>query len=166
MRILIAYDGSGYSRSSLFDLQYAGLPSRAHTLILSVSEVWMPPSTGSVDTGAITDADVREYVRRWHEQVDRNLAETNALALEAHETLQELFPAWNLKTETLIGSACALILSRASEFKPDLLVVGSRGLSSNGIGKLGSIAQTVLTEAPCAVRIARGSTEVEPSRLR
>jgi nucleotide-binding universal stress UspA family protein len=164
--MLVAYDGSGYSHSSLFDLQYAGLPSRADILILSVSEVWMPPATGSSDIDAIPDAEVREYVRRWHEQADRNMAETNAIALDARKTLQTLFPAWNIKTATVIGSASALILSRASEFKPDLLVVGSRGLSSNGIGKLGSVAQRILTEARCAVRIARLTTEVEPSPLK
>ena len=166
MKILVAYDGSGHSRSSLFDLQYAGLPSQADILILSVSEVWMPPTTGSADIDAIPDGEVREYFRRWHEQVDRNMADTDAIALEAHGTLQELFPAWNIKTETVMGSAAPLILSQASEFKPDLIVVGSRGLSSDGIGELGSIAQKVLTEARCAVRIARGTTEVEPSRLK
>src|SRR5688572_16439579 len=128
MKILVAYDGSGYSRSSLFDLQYAGLPSQADILILSVSEVWMPPTTGSADIDAIPDGEVREYFRRWHEQVDRNVAETDAITLEAHETLQKLFPAWNIKTETVMGSASAQILSQASEFKPDLIVVGARGL--------------------------------------
>lgn len=165
MKILVAYDGSGYSRSSLIDLQYAGLPSRADILILSVSEVWMPPTTKSADTD-VSDGDIREYFRRCYEQGDRNLAETNAITLEAQETLQRLFPAWNIKTETVKGSPAAIILSRASDFKPDLMVLGARGLSSNGIGTVGSIAQKVLTEARCAVRIARGKADVEPTRLK
>lgn len=166
MKILVAYDGSGHSRSSLADLQYAGLPSRGDILILSVSEVWMPPTTKSADIDAISDGDVREYLRRCYEQADRNLAETNAITLEARESLQRLFPAWNIKTETVKGSPAAVILSRASDFNPDLIVLGARGLSSNGIGRLGSIAQKVLTEARCAVRIARGKPDVEPSRLK
>lgn len=166
MRILVAYDGSGYSRSSLIDLQYAGLPSRADILILSVSEVWMPHTTRSADIDTILDGDVRKYFRRCYEQADRNLAETNAITLEAQETLQRLFPAWNIRTETVKESPAAIILSRASDFKPDLIVLGPRGLSSNGIEGLGSIAQKVLTEARCAVRIGRGKTDVEPSRLK
>lgn len=166
MKILVAYDGSGHSRSSLIDLQYAGLPSRTNVLILSVSEVWMPPTTPHTGIDGIPDRDVREYFRRCNQQADRNLAETNAITSDARETLQRLFPSWDIKTETVKGSPVTVILSRASEFKPDLIVVGARGLSSNGIGKLGSIAQKVLAEAGCTVRIARGKTDVEPSRLK
>jgi nucleotide-binding universal stress UspA family protein len=156
MKILLAFDGSGYSRTSLFDLQYAGLPSKADVLIISVSEIWMPPTTKYDDIDAIPDSDVAEFFRRCYEQIDRNLAETKEVTDEAKETLQKSFPRWTIKTETVSGSPKAVILARASEFKPDLLVLGARGLSSNGIGKLGSIAQKALIEADCPVRIARG----------
>jgi nucleotide-binding universal stress UspA family protein len=166
MKILVAYDGSGHSRSSFVDLQYAGLPSRADILILSVSEVWMPPTTRSADIGTLPDGDVLEYFRRCYEQADRNLAETNAIAAEARDSLQRLFPAWNIKTETVTGSPAAVILSRASQFKPDLIALGSLGLSSNGTGGLGSIAQKILIEANCPVRIARRRADVQPAEFR
>lgn len=164
--ILLAYDGSGYSRTSLVDLQYAGLPSEANVLILSISELWMPMTTKYTDIEKVPDSDRAEYFRRCYEQADRNLAETNEITFDAREMLHRSFPHWTIKTETVTGSPAGIILSRASEFQPDLIVVGARGLSSNGIGKLGSIAQKVLTEAKCPVRIARGKTDVKPSRLK
>jgi hypothetical protein len=42
MKILIAYDGSSCADSALEDLRHAGLPPLAETVVLSVSELWMP----------------------------------------------------------------------------------------------------------------------------
>ena len=94
MKILVAYDGSGHSRTSLVDLQYAGLPAKAESLIVSVAERWMPPTAQHGDIEAIPDSDVAEYLQRCNEQADRKLAETKEIALDAKETLHRDFPQW------------------------------------------------------------------------
>jgi nucleotide-binding universal stress UspA family protein len=48
------------------------------------------------------------------------------------------------------------ILSKADSWKPDLIVVGSHGTSAIGRIFMGSISHSVLTHAPCSVRIGRG----------
>ncbi|HEX7333007.1 MAG TPA: hypothetical protein VF290_16000 [Pyrinomonadaceae bacterium] len=52
MRVQIGYDGSVSADAVLADLQTAGLPRQEEALIVSVSEVVMPPSLiGSVVVG-------------------------------------------------------------------------------------------------------------------
>jgi hypothetical protein len=43
MKILIGYDGSGCAEAALDDLQKAGLPPAVEALVMSVTEVSLPP---------------------------------------------------------------------------------------------------------------------------
>jgi len=95
-----------------------------------------------------------------------NLAEAEVIARQAQEELLEYFPDWTIKTEAVSGSPASLILSRAFEFKPDFVVVGAQGLSSDRQIGLGSVSQKILTEAKCSVRIARVKPDAAHSRLK
>ncbi len=50
-------------------------------------------------------------------------------------------------------------IMKSDQWGPDLVVVGSHGRSALGRLILGSVAQRVLTEARCSVRVARGRVE-------
>lgn len=154
-RILIAYDGSGYSHAALSALRCGGLPDKADVLIISVSEIWLPPPVKYQETESVPDSDLAEYSQKHTEQTNRNLAETKVIVCQARDELLRYFPDWNIKSETVTGSPAREILSRALEFKPDLIVVGARGLSSDQETGLGSISQKLLTAAKCSVRISR-----------
>lgn len=166
MKILIAYDGSGYSHASLSDLQQAGLPTEADVMILSVAEVWLAPAVKQEAIETVASGDIAEYFQKYYEQANRNLAEAKLISEQAKEELLGYFPRWTIKTEAVFGSAANIILSRPFEFKPNLLVMGSQGLSSFSQTALGSISQKVLNEAACSVRIARGKGETSPFGLR
>jgi len=166
MKILIAYDGSGYSHASLGDLLQAGLPPEADVIILSVSEIGLSPIVKQEEIKAVADSDVAEYFQKYYDQANRNLAEAKVITEQAKEELLRYFPRWTIKTEVVSGSPASIILSRALEFKPDLIVMGAQGLSSFSETGLGSISQRALTEAPCSVRIARAKADVTPYRLR
>ncbi|CAN5788176.1 hypothetical protein BH24ACI1_BH24ACI1_15000 [soil metagenome] len=165
-KILIAYDGSGYSHAALDQLQRCGLPYKADVIILSISEIWLPPTVKYEDTEIFPDSDVDEYFQKYYDQIDRNLAEAKVIAYQAREELLKYFPNWTIKTEAVSDSPASLILSRAFEFKPDLIVVGAQGLSSDGQTGLGSISQKILTEAKCSIRITRVKHDVTHSRLK
>ncbi len=165
MKILIAYDGSGYSHASLGDLLQAGLPAEADVVLLSVSEVWLSPTVKQEEIEAVADSDIAEYFQKYYDQANRNLAETKVIAEEAKKELNNHFPRWTIKTEAVSGSPASIILSRASEFKPNFIVVGAQGLSLDSETGLGSISQKVLTGAPCSVRVARAKADVTPHRL-
>lgn len=156
MKLLIGYDGSQSSVSMLDDLKLAGLPLDTEALIVSVAEMWLvpPPSYGLAQT---------DYVENFQLDVRlaKEVAEKGATQLKAH------FPTWNIKVEAAIGTPAREILKKAEEFHPDLIVVGSQGLSSVGRFILGSVSQKVSTEAHTSVRIARGRLQEndEPARI-
>ncbi len=155
MKVLIAYDGSGYSRNSLDDLRRAGLPDKAKAVIISVSEVWLRAKLGEFNSDAAQDNEILDYIRKHSEQIDRSLSETNEVLIEARTELQDHFPGWTIKVESAIGSPAQMILQRSAALRPDLIVIGPRGLSSASRSGLGSIAQNVISYTPFSVRIGR-----------
>jgi nucleotide-binding universal stress UspA family protein len=90
------------------------------------------------------------------------LTEAETLVKHAGERLQTNFPGWQIEARATYGSPGWEILEAASEFKPGLIVVGSRGRNSFQRFLLGSVSQKVLSHAKCSVRVARGKNEVEP----
>ena len=162
MKILIAYDGSEYADSALADLKRAGLPHDVEALVMSMADVFLPPSTDG-ETVRVPGA-----VRRAHERAQRRLDEAAALAKGASERVKSLFPDWQVRSEALADSPAWALIRTADQWKPDLIVMGARGHSVFG-GRLilGSISQRVLYEAKCSVRIARASQREadEPVRI-
>jgi nucleotide-binding universal stress UspA family protein len=169
MKILIAYDGSECAEAALDDLCRAGLPRNAEALVLSVTEMWLPPPPPSsyevVEEAmqAHTPADLQRIY------VSHSQAVENALALagRAKERLRNNFPGWAVSAEGAYGSPASEVIRKADEWKPDLVIVGSHGRSALGRFVLGSVSQKVLTEARSSVRVARGRIEVDesPSRI-
>lgn len=144
MKILIAYDGSECSECAIKDLAAAGLPSDCEAVVLTVSEIVLPPpmaftlpSPGSVEL--------------------EHTLQQNALKTAASgcEFLHRIYPEWNLTPEAYPNSPVYGLISKADDWKADLIVVGSHGRSTIGRILLGSVSQSVLTEAHCSVRIGR-----------
>src|SRR5690349_19565414 len=106
MKILIAYDGSSGAEAALDDLQRAGLPADAEAVVMSVTEVWLPaPPPSSLE--------IVEMARAVHVPADMTriyaLNSPAVHAAEAHadraaSRLRTNFPAWQITTETDIGS--------------------------------------------------------------
>jgi nucleotide-binding universal stress UspA family protein len=167
MKILVAYDGSEDADAALHDLKRAGLGSAVELLIMSVADVFVPPpSDEEVDN--TFPLHMPESVRRAHERARHELDEAQGLVKRASEKLQAIFPSWQVSYEAVADSPAWALIRKADEWKPDLIVMGARGLSVFG-GRLilGSISQRVLYEARCSVRVARGSdhTDDKPVRI-
>jgi nucleotide-binding universal stress UspA family protein len=167
--ILIAYDGSGCADAALDDLKVAGLPTEADATVLTVTEVWLPPQPPSsseiVDSARAVHvpADLKKVYVRASEAVE----EAKAIAAEAGNRIQSLFPRWNVQTEATYGSPSWEIINRASDLKSDLVVVGSHGRSALGRLFIGSVSQKVANESTSSVRVARGRIHEpdEPARI-
>lgn len=174
MKLLVAYDGSECSEAALDDLVQAALPVEGEALIVSVAEVWLPPPNLNGDgTGIKLDIDSEKLIREHYAKGKKAVVEAETLADHARGRLQTLLPGWQVKSEATYGSPAWEILTRADEFKPDLIVVGSHGRSAVSRLILGSISQKVLIEAHCSVRVARGGgggsgarTKVDPTPVR
>jgi nucleotide-binding universal stress UspA family protein len=156
MKLLIAYDGSEGSNIAIDELQREGLPAEAEALVASVAEVWLPPAEGVSDD--IFPPNVAVAVKLAHQRAERMIEEATALAKRGSERVQRIFPRWKVSYEAMSGSPAFELLNRAGEWKPDLIVVGSKGHTALGRFVLGSVSQKVLTEARTSVRIGRRPT--------
>ena len=167
MKILVAYDGSEHAEAALEDLKRAGLGSAVEVLVMTLADVFVPPP---IDDGVDNafPIHVPEGVQRAHERAQHELDEAQGLARRASVLLQSMFPGWQVSFTAEADSPAWAIIRKADEWKPDLIVMGARGLSVFG-GRLilGSISQRVLYEARCSVRIARGAhlTADKPIRI-
>jgi nucleotide-binding universal stress UspA family protein len=163
MKVLIAYDGSSCADDALDDLQRAGLPNDVEAVVLAVADMWflpngepmplVPPylSAGTVEARA-TAAAMMEAAR--------------ARAESACERLRAIFPTWQVTAKAVADSPAWAIVLEAESWGADLVVVGSHGHSSLNRWILGSVSQTVLTQATCSVRIGRGRPTAPKRPLR
>ena len=163
MKILIGYDGSECAEAALDDLRRAALPENAEVQILSIAEVWLPPPPPSsyeiVEQAwqVKVPADLKQVYSK-----DCKAEKEAAFAQRAKERVKAYFPNWEVSADSSCGSPAWELVSRADQWKPDLIVVGSHGRTGLGRFVLGSVSQRVLTEARCSVRVARGRVE-EPA---
>ncbi len=160
-KILIAYDGSEFADAVLKDLTTAGLPENVEVLVLSVAEVWLPPH----EEGEKLEF-VRESLRKKFEESLAVVNRAKATAKNAAAKLREKFPGGNISSDATFGSPAWEILSLAEDFKSDLIVVGAQGVHGLEAILIGSVAQKIVTEATCSVRVARGKVEVNGSASR
>ena len=141
MRILIGFNGTEASTAALYDLRYAGLPDETEILVLTVAEAWQTPKI---------------------------VGEATCVAAAGVAKIRIEFPKWVASAETATGSPPRALIARAETFKPDLIVVGEprHNLHEHSMF-IGHTSQTILTEAECSVRIARGflSSASHPERI-
>jgi hypothetical protein len=91
MKILIAYDGSDCANAAIEDLHRAGLPPEAEVLMMSVADVFLPPSSSPEPT---FPANVPAAVQRAWAQATHAVDEARALAQHARTRLLTAFPTW------------------------------------------------------------------------
>jgi nucleotide-binding universal stress UspA family protein len=159
MRILIGYDGSDCADAALDDLTRAGLPEKAEAIVMSVVEVWLPPPPPSAYELIEGVRNVQVPDEAMYTKAKAKAEASLAHAQQARRRLQTHFPGWQVTTASAAGSPAWEIIAWADQWKPDLIVVGSHGRSALGRLVLGSVAQRVVTEARCSVRVARGRVE-------
>jgi len=165
MKILIGYDGSEGAGYALKDLAAAGMPAKAQAMIVTVIPPMLPMAASAPQSfGA------QGYPGTYVEVVVRNrLKSESKLSAKAYSASRELkrsFPGWKMDVDCIIGSPAEEILNRADEYKPDMIVMGSRGWSLTGRLLIGSVAEKVLTHSRSNIRICKGKPkQTGPPRL-
>ena len=155
MKILVAYDGSESADTAIDALQRAGLPAEnVEALVVSVGEVWLPPSEVSNEPFPPHEP---PGVKEARERAARVIAEADQLAHRGRKRVQQNFPGWKVSHDVGNGSPGFELLNSAREWQADLIVVGSHGHTALGRFVLGSVSQKLLTEASTSVHIGRAS---------
>lgn len=153
MRIVIGFDGSPASIAAVADLRKAGLPKKAHARVISAYAPILPLEA-LAPNGVVPDGYVSAYAQAVENQ-EAHEASALAQAKDGARMVKAAFPGWKVEPLMLTDSPAHALLDSAERWKADLIVVGTRGW--NGFSKLifGSVADKVMNQAACPVRLGR-----------
>lgn len=152
-RLLIAYDGSPAAESAISDLFHTALPAKLDVVVMSVADVYLPP------TSRLPEAAVPEFppalLQKAHDKALHEVEVHRELANRACARIKSMFPKWNCAPVAVGDSPGWGIVTKATEWSADLVVVGAQSHSRLERLFLGSVSHKVAAEAPCSVRIGR-----------
>jgi nucleotide-binding universal stress UspA family protein len=157
MNILLAVDGSGPSEVAARELASRPWPPATSVRVLYVVPTPMlaasayapPPAIGMAQPSPTWPATVID--------TEKEISEHGVA--KAKEVVEQL-KAMGLRTDVKQrhGDARSEILDEATEWPADLIVMGSHGYTGLKRWLLGSVAQAVVSHAPCSVEVVRDKT--------
>jgi len=153
MKIVVAYDGSEFADAAINAMPRAGLPERAEAVVLSIDDGTLL-SVGELSEPLEEEA--AEAMGGARRQEAWAMARALEVAAWGRDRLGALFPGWEIGAEGVAGSPTWGILAKTDSWEPDLAILGSHGRSLLGRLFIGSVSQSIATEARCSVHIARG----------
>jgi nucleotide-binding universal stress UspA family protein len=143
MKILLAIDGSKFSKTAARSLQTLAPPPHSQVRVLHVVE----PPTALIARGlAGFDTDPGTI---WQGQ--RKAAE--AMTLKIADQLRS--PDLETKPLVVQGDPRKKIIDVAAKWRADLIVVGSHGRKGLDRFLMGSVSDAVVHHAPCSVLVVR-----------
>jgi nucleotide-binding universal stress UspA family protein len=162
LKVMIAYDGSGYADVAIDDLRRAGLPQEgSEALVVSIADISKTWIQYSYEIGVLGKFGSSPPLEETFTPTQREKASTQnrttKMVIQGGECVLSNFPGWRVNNQIAIGDPTEELLKIADEYKPDLIVVGSNGRSVIGRFFLGSVSQKIAERALCSVRIWRQS---------
>jgi len=152
MKILLATDGSDYSKAAVNSVAERPWPQGSEVKIISAMEIPYAPTT---EAWVLPDS--------YYSELDRVARERAEAAVKDAVERIESGKASRLEiiTKIISGSAREVILDEAERWNADLIVLGSHGYSGWQRFLLGSVSYAVATHAHCSVEIVRQKTQAE-----
>jgi len=148
-RVLIAYDGTPGAETALCDLKRSGLAKQVEARILTIADVWVPPSARPDDLA------VAPLSQLAYEKATEVVRASKRTAIEGSRKIHELFPEWSVTNSARAESPAWGIVAEAKRWNADLIVIGSHGRTPLERFFLGSVSFKVAADAHCSVRIVR-----------
>ena len=152
MKILIATDGSDYSKAAVNSVAERPWPQGSEVKIISAMEIPYAPAT---EAWVLPDSYYSELGRVAREQAEAAVKD----AVERIESGKA--SGLEIITKIISGSAREAILDEAERWGADLIVLGSHGYSGWQRFLLGSVSHAVATHAHCSVEIVRQKPHAE-----
>ena len=153
MKILIAVDGSEDSRTAVKELARRPWSAGAEAKMIHIVESPLPLLPDMMGVGA-------EAARREHAAA---VEEGRKLLDELSGVLRgALDDGTSITTEIITGAyrqtPPEVIVEEANRFDADLIMVGSRGMSTWKRLFVGSVSMGVVQHAPCSVEVVRSKS--------
>ncbi len=148
MKILLATDGSDYSKAAVNSVAERPWPEGSEVKIISAMEIPYAPTT---EAWVLPDSYYSELDRVAREQAEAAVKDAVERIESGKASRLEII------TKIIGGSAREVILDEAERWGADLIVLGSHGYSGWRRFLLGSVSHAVATHAHCSVEIVRRS---------
>tara|TARA_R110002020_G_scaffold328334_1_gene544284 strand:+ start:182 stop:646 length:465 start_codon:yes stop_codon:yes gene_type:complete len=152
MKIVLAIDGSDFSKAAVKELTELPLPNDSEISIVNVHE--FPTALGPelMATGG-------SLYNHYEEFISGAKKLGNKIVSEASDVLKSKNEALTITTTVVSGLPKSAILEKTEDWDADLIVVGSQGQGPLSRFLLGSFSQYVATHAKCSVLIAKDKGE-------
>ena len=148
MKILLASDGSDYSKAAIEQLSRMPFPSNTEVRIISVFENPLLAAPGAVPMGGT--------LGNYYEEAVSNAKKISEdIVQNASQVLQKKNADLSVTTTVVNGRPKITILEEAETFGAELIVVGSHGHGAFTRFLLGSVSQSISVHADCSVLIVR-----------
>lgn len=152
MKIILAIDGSDYSKAAVKGLAKMPLPNDSEVNIINIYEHRAMPTPGPVSTKAT--------LYKYPEDAIKNAQIIGkTIVSKAVDVLKEKNGSLIITTSIVNGFPKKEILEKAESFDADLIVVGSQGQGAFSRFLLGSVSQYLATHAKCSVLIVKEKEE-------
>ena len=146
IKILLATDGSKYSKTAINEIANRPFPPKTEVRIVSVYE----------RMSLINTLEPMGVSHEYYAEVDHNAFKgAEKITENAAKILRKKNSALTITTIVIEGSPKSVILKEAETFGADLIVVGSHGHGVVERFLLGSVSQSVSLHAKCSVLIVR-----------
>jgi len=146
MKILLAVDGSAYSDAAIEEVTHRPWPPKSEVRVITAAEtpilVGMEPWAASPEYFENLEKLVREAAKAVIESALLKLKTTEDKTLK-------------ISSEIIQGPPRQVIVEEAERWNADLVVMGSRGLSTWNRLLLGSVSNSVVHHANCSVEVVR-----------
>ncbi|MEY8021359.1 universal stress protein [Muriicola sp. SD30] len=148
MKILLAIDGSDYSKAAVEELSRLSFPSNTEVRILSVYENPILATPGIAPLGGSLGGYYEEVLSNAKKSAEENVK-------VAARQLQNKNTNLSVSKITVNGLPKMAILEEAEDLGADLIVVGSHGHGGFTRFLLGSVSRSISAHANCSVLIVR-----------
>ncbi|GGK18754.1 universal stress protein [Yeosuana aromativorans] len=157
MKILLATDGSEYSKVAVEELARMPFQLNTEVRILSVFDNSLASAMGSVPMGGLPST-YNDAILIAKEVSEKNVK-------DAAKSLKKANSKLSITTTVVPGSPKNAILDESENYGANLIVVGSHGYGAFSRFLLGSVSQAVSLHANCSVLIVRKQDVTEKRKL-
>ena len=146
MKILLAIDGSNYSKIAIEEVANRVFPVKSEINIICVYKKMTQ----------LLEMDPMGVLREYYAELDQGaLKSARSITGDALGIIRDQNPELILKAFEIGGSPKSIILEVAETLGVDLIIVGSQGHGTVEGFLLGSVSQSVALHAKCSVEVVR-----------
>lgn len=146
MKILLATDGSAYSKAAVEEVANRPFPLKTEVRIVSAYE----------KISLLMKTELMGASQEYYAEADHYALQKAKNTIEnAAKILRNKNPALTVTTIVIEGSPKSVILKEAETFGANLIIVGSHGSGAIERFLLGSVSHAVSLHAKCSVEIVR-----------